>query len=325
MRKTNGFLILLSFLTALSLLAACGAAATPESFANSSAPEAPAAQVDAVSGKAVQANAPAVPTPAPTMAPAEVDTSGKPVTSDRMIVKNGDIRLLVQDTDVALDRTTQIVGDSGGYIVSSRAWFQDWYGKNYKYISMTIGVPADQFENVLRRLRGLAVRVIDETASGEDVTDQYVDLESQLKNLEATRDRIRSFLDQAKTVEEALKVNQQLTDIESQIEQTKGRMNYLSNRAAYSTITIAIEPDLPPVTPTFTPSPTSTSTPWPTYTPTPWQPGKTFNQATEAVSETYKWMFEVLIWIVVVVLPVLLPFALIGWILWKVSRPKKKV
>jgi hypothetical protein len=114
--------------------------------------------------------------------------------SNRMIVKNADIRLLVEDTNTAIDRTTQIVGDSGGYIVSSRVWFQDYGEHSLKYASVTLGVPVDEFEKVLSRLRGLAIEVRDETASGDDVTDQYVDLQSQLTNLEATRERVKSFL-----------------------------------------------------------------------------------------------------------------------------------
>ena len=77
-------------------------------------------------------------------------------------------------------------------LISSRVWFQDYYGTNYKYATLTIGVPVDQFEAALRRIRALAVRVQDDNASGEDVTSQYVDLQSQLGNLEATRDRIRA-------------------------------------------------------------------------------------------------------------------------------------
>ena len=95
------------------------------------------------------------------------------------------------------------------------------------------------------RLRGLAVKVVDETAAGDDVTEQYVDLQSQLTNLEATRARIQEFLKDAKTVDEALRINQELANIEAQIEQIKGRMNYLNDRSAYSTITINLSLNSP--------------------------------------------------------------------------------
>ena len=222
---------------------------------------------------------------------------------NHMIIKNGDVKLLVKDTDQALDGVTQIVTDMHGYVVSSRVWYQDYFGTNYKYVSLTMGVPVDQFENALRRLRGLAVRVLDENATGEDVTDQYVDLQSQLTNLEATRDRIKSFLDDAKTVDEALRINQQLSEVEGQIEKIKGQMNYLSDRSAFSTITISLEPELP----TIVMTPTPTATPIPVQALGPWDPGRTTHKATNALVSAYRVIVEMLIWVLVVLVPIFGP------------------
>jgi len=232
----------------------------------------------------------------------------------RMIIKNAEITLLVKDSDVAIDGVTQLVGDVRGYIVSSQVWYQDYYGTNYKYATITIGIPSDQFEVVMRRLRGLAIRVLNETASGQDVTDQYVDLQSQLTNLEATRDRIKSFLDQATNVDEALRINQQLSDIEAQIEQVKGKMKYLSDRAAFSTITVTITPDLPPIVPTVTP------TPLPTATPTPWSAGDAWRDSKQTLTNSYHGIIDFFIWFFVVLVPILLPFVLIGWFAWWIIR-----
>ena len=206
----------------------------------------------------------------------------------------------------------EFVGDLGGYIVSSRTWVQAYYQFNLKYATLTIGLPVEQFERGLTRLRALSVQVMDETASGEDVTDQYVDLESQLTNLESTRERILSFLADAKTVDEALRINQQLSDIERQIEQIKGQINYLHDRSAFSTITINLEPKLPELI----------STPTPTPAPIPWKPGETFTAAKKTVTLAYQGIVEFLIWLFVVVIPILLPPVLIVWILWRLLRRK---
>ena len=241
--------------------------------------------------------------------------------SNRMIVKNAEIRLLVKETDAAIDRALQVIGDVNGYIISSKAWYQEANGENYKYATITIGVPVDQFETAMRRLRSLSIRVLDENASGQDVTDEYVDLQSQLGNLEATRDRIRKFLDDAQTVEESLRINAELTNIEGQIEQVKGRMNYLSNRSAFSTITATFEPDIPPLpTPTITPTPT----PLPTPTPEVWNPGETFGNAKDAVASAYQVIIELLIWLFVVIVPIFAPPVLILWGIWKLATRKKK-
>lgn len=237
--------------------------------------------------------------------------------SDRLIIKNAEIKLLVENTDTTVDRTTQIVADVGGYIISSRVWYQDWGDDQFKFSTITIGVPSSQFERTLRRLRDTAIRVLDENATGEDVTDEYVDLESRLENLIATRDRIRGFLDQAQTVEEALDVNEELSKVEGQIEEIQGRINYLSDRAAFSTITITIEPELKEL-PTPTPRPTST--------PTPWNPGETFGEAKDALTNTYKGLIDFAIWIFVVLIPVIAPFVFIGWLIWRftVRKDQKK-
>ncbi|HEX2994368.1 MAG TPA: DUF4349 domain-containing protein [Anaerolineales bacterium] len=343
--KSRFALFLLFVLIATLLLSACGAAA-----AATQAPSGPAYIEEPMEA--------ATELPAATEAPMEMPASdsglseqaapeekvvggGQPLTnaaayeianpegdltvierSNRMIVKNADIKLTVKDTDVAIDRATQIIGDAGGYIVSSRVWYQDYYGNNLKYASITIGVPVTEFEKVLVRLRGLAVKVVDEKAAGDDVTDQYVDLQSQLTNLEATRARIQEFLTDAKTVDEALRINQELANLEAQIEQIKGRMNYLNDRSAFSTITINFEPEFPilTATPTLTTSPTVT--PSPTATPIPWNPGQTFHESSKTVTVVYQGIANLLIQLFVIVLPILLPPALIVWGLWKLMNRK---
>lgn len=163
----------------------------------------------------------------------EAPASATVRTHNRMIIKNGEINLLVKDTDVAINRSLGIVTQFNGYVISNQTWLQG----EFKYASMTIGVPVDNFEAMLRRLKELAVTVTNETASGQDVTDQFVDLGSRLRNLEVTAARLREFMAQAENVQEALQVSAQLSEVEAEIEQIKGRRNALKERAAFSTIT----------------------------------------------------------------------------------------
>ncbi len=326
--KSNLKLLALFVLTGGLILSACGGAAAPntdyitEAPAATSAPaagEAPAMNLgEPVSQDAAKGGQPAAPENIPMATAMSPSANGAPadINAGHMIIKNGDIKLQVEDTDVAIDRATQIVGDAGGYIVSTRVWYQPYDdGKNYKYATLTIGVPVLQFEKTLSKLRGLALKVLDESASGDDVTNQFVDLQSQLTNLEATRDRIKTFLDQAKTVDEALRINQELSNVEAQIEQIKGQMNYLQDRSAYSTITINLEPKLPEI---------ATPTPTPTATPQAWKPGETFTNAKQTVTSAYQGIVDFLIWFFVVIVPILAPPALIIWGVWKLLRRKNK-
>jgi hypothetical protein len=137
-----------------------------------------------------------------------------------------------------------------------------------------------------------------------------VDLQSRLSNLEATQARIQSFLEDAKTVDEALRINQELAAIEAQIEEVKGRMNYLSDRSAFSTITVTISPDLPEIEPA------------PVSEPRPWTPGDTLKDATKTLVKAYQGMVEFAIWLLVAVLPILAPPILVVWLLVKLVRRK---
>jgi len=315
--------VLFPAILVLFLLASCGAAATvaPQEFA--SKPQPPAAAATAAPA--------AVPTAAPLAAPTDVayagaDANASPVQpSQRKIIKNAELTLDVLNTDVAIDGVTQITGDLGGYIISSRVWLDTSSGFSLKYSTITMGIPVDQFEVALRRLRGLSVKVLDETETGEDVTDQYVDLQSQLTNLQDTRDRIRSFLDKATTVDEALKINQQLSDVQGQIEQIQGKMNYLQNRSAYSTITVTLQQQPPAITPSPTPTETLTPTPTPPAPPLPWKPGDTARQAGKSLAFAYKGIVDILIWFFILVVPILLLPALIIWgIVFLATRKKKQ-
>jgi hypothetical protein len=320
--------VLFSMIALLAiLLSACGAAAATQDPAAEQPPSIGGPAIESYNGYAepqgyeksvapgAQPEQPSADTKALPLPTAGVVYSGQGNASanpdaGRMIIKNADMRLQVEDTDVAIDRTTQLVGDLGGYIVSSRTWVQSYYEHNLKYATITIGRPVTQFERGLTRLRELSVQVLDESASGDDVTDQYVDLSSQLANLEVTRDRIKTFLDEAKTVDEALRINQQLSDIERQIEQLKGQINYLQDRSAFSTITVNLEPKLPELV----------ATPTPTPAPDPWKPSETFNQARHTLNLAYRGIVNFLIWLFVVVIPILLPPLLIIWVLWKLLR-----
>ncbi|GAB4538631.1 MAG: hypothetical protein Fur002_02420 [Anaerolineales bacterium] len=303
-----------SVLLGMLILSACGGGAAPKSeapavYEEALAPQAEALPMDKAGGAAGAPMATAMP-PVENAAPVSAENP----SAGRMIIKSAEIKLLVEDTDIAINLATQAVSDTGGYIVSSRAWYQAYYdGNNYKYATITIGVPVMQFERMLNKLRGMSVKVLDESASGEDVSDQFVDLQSQVVNLEATRDRIKSFLDDAKTVDEALRINQELSNVEAQIEQLKGQMNYLQDRSAYSTITVSFEPKLPEVI----------STPTPTPTPQIWNPGETFENASKTVTSAYQGIVDFLIWLLVVIVPIFAPPVLIVWGVWKLLTKKR--
>jgi hypothetical protein len=237
----------------------------------------------------------------------------------RKIIKSADMSLEVPSVQRALGRISDIAAQSGGYVLETSTNYNQ---PELPQALVRMAVPVDQFEVTLQRIREAAGRVLSEQASGVDVTQEFVDVQSQIANLEATEARIREFLKQATTVEEALKVNAQLTEIEGQLNVLKGRMTFLSQRAAYSTIGVQLQQPPPP---TPTPSPTPSPTPTPTPTPLPaWDPGKTAGQASSTLALIVQALATVAIWLAIVVLPLALPVLLVLLLARSIQRRMRR-
>lgn len=230
-----------------------------------------------------------------------------------LVIKDAEIDLVVDDVARALSRVTQLASDFGGYLINSETAQSGGFATAF----VRLAVPVQNFERALNSVRQLGLRVERERASGQDVTAEYTDLQSQLVNLEATAARVREFLKDARTVEESLRINQQLSELEGQIERVKGQLRYYEGRAAFSTMTVALRPETP--TPTATPTPTSTPSPTPTATPTAtpaWQPGKTFDSAASVLINVMQNVMDALIWAAVVGGP----FVLLGGVVFGAGR-----
>ncbi len=260
----------------------------------------PRAAATAAPAAATAARLPTQPAGSPAL-PAVVPPA---VNAQRMIIKNAKFQLTVENTDSGVDRLTGVTTDMGGYVISVRTFIEN----GLKAATLSFAVPSDRFEETLRRVRALAIKVDDESASGEDVTDQYVDLESQLRNLQATANRIRDFLGKAQNVDEALKVNAQLADVEKQIETVKGRLNYIGGRSAFSTITVDLREQR------------STPTPTPTPTPGDWRPDQTLQAAVNAQTSLLRALTDLAIWVIVLLLPYAIALAIGAWVIMRVAR-----
>jgi hypothetical protein len=170
----------------------------------------------------------ALPAPTITIPPAE----------ERMIVRTGDMSLIVGDVVKTRDEIAQLAVRLGGWVVESNIYGEEEEKTGY----ISIRVPADKFDQTITELRGLAVRVISESTSSQDITEEYIDLQSRLRNAEATETEYLALLEKAVKVEDALKVYEALTQIRYEIEQIKGRMQYLERTSAMSQISVNLSP-----------------------------------------------------------------------------------
>jgi PKD repeat protein len=157
-------------------------------------------------------------------------------STNRMVVRTGNLQLVVGDVSVSLDEIVKITSDLNGYVVSSQKWKEG----ERTIGNISIRVPAETYDQAMSALRNTAIDVINETTSSSDVTQEYVDLSSRLKNLEATETQLFKIMESAEKTEDVLNVQRELTTIRGEIEQTKGRMQYLEQTSATSLIVVQL-------------------------------------------------------------------------------------
>ena len=173
----------------------------------------------------------AAPTPAPA-APGGV-MPALPL-QQRIIVRTVDLRLTVADVAATVDAVAALAAQAGGWVVNS-----DRSARHGG--SIAIRVPAAALDDTIRRLRQMALKVESETSTSQDVTDEYVDIQSRLTGLRAAETRLLELMEQAESVKDALSVQSELSNLHPQIEQIEGRLKYLEQTAAYSLVKIALQ------------------------------------------------------------------------------------
>jgi hypothetical protein len=162
-----------------------------------------------------------------------------PAEQERMIVRTGNMSLVVEDISQTVEDITQMSLAFGGYVVSSYISGEEEDMRGW----ITFRVPDDKFETALEQLRDMAVRVETEQTSSQDVTEEYVDLQARLGNAEATEQQYLALLDKAVDVEDILDIYDYLSRIRYEIEQLKGRIQYLEQTTSTSLIEVSLEPE----------------------------------------------------------------------------------
>lgn len=209
---------------------------------------------------------------------------------ERLIIRNGSLNLVVPDTETALDEINDLVDELGGYVVESNMY---QYQERMQ-ASVILRVPAESLDTALERIRDLATEVQRESISGQDVTEEYVDLQSRLRYLEATESRLLEFLEEAEDTEAALAVYEQLQRIQADIEHVKGKIQYLEQSAAMATINLDITPD-------ELAQPIQVGG---------WHPEGTLRDAFQSLIRMLQFLVDAIIVIVVLIIPVLITIAI---------------
>ena len=169
----------------------------------------------------------------------------------RKIVKTANLGLRTKEVRQRAAQAQQVAAGAGGSVLSSQIYRND----DSVTAQLVLSVPSAEFERVLDDLRSLGDKVTTDSISGQDVTEEYVDLKSRERNLRATEESLLRLYDKAQNVEEALSIQRELTNVRGEIEMVQGRIKYLDQHTAYSQITLDIQPvtSPPPPQPAWNP------------------------------------------------------------------------
>ena len=182
-------------------------------------------------------------------APGDVSASGTAI-QERMVMMNADLTIVVADPQEKMEAINKMANNLGGSLVSMNLYLTYMQsGETAPEGTISIRVPADKLENALSQIKADVVEVRNETRSGQDVTATYVDLQSQLTNLERAEQDLLQIMDDAKNnpgndsttkTQDVLNVYNQIVSIRGQIEQIKGQMKYYDDSTSTSLINVTI-------------------------------------------------------------------------------------
>lgn len=165
----------------------------------------------------------------------------QPVVTERKIIRNADLRLESDAPEQAQQKITAIAESKGGFVVESQQSSSDARSGTRDTVNMTVRVPAEKFGETLEEIRKTASRVVVETVKSDDVTEEFIDIEAQLKAKKSLEAQFLEIMKRANTVEDALEVQRQLAEVRGEIEQIEGRKRFLENQSALSTIKIRLQ------------------------------------------------------------------------------------
>ncbi|OGO34163.1 MAG: hypothetical protein A2Z16_06200 [Chloroflexi bacterium RBG_16_54_18] len=263
------------------LLTACAPAmsAYPEREALDAAPPAAPVELSVVSTYAVEESA------------GSGNFQSPPADTERLVIKNGNLSIVVDDPSGSVDRISRMAEEMGGFVVSANLYQSElengapvWRG------SVIIRVPAERLNDALEKIKSESTQdPISENVTSQDVTSEYTDLESRLGNLEAAEEQLTRIMESAVKTEDVLNVYNQLVQTREQIEVIKGQMKYYEQSAAMSAVSVELIPNEAVQQLSIG----------------GWQPVGVVKDAVQGLIDTLKVIANIFIWVLLFVVPVL--------------------
>lgn len=235
----------------------------------------------------------------------------EPSQVERLVIRNANLTVVVLDPAETVVEIGQLAERLGGFVVSSNI-FQTAFEQGVRAVqgSIVIRVPAESLDETLTTIKKDAIEVRSEFVSGQDVTQEYTDLQSQLRNLEAAEEELLRIMDQATRAEDVLMVFENLRQVRQTIEVLKGRIQYFEQSARLSQVSVELIPD-------ELAQPLRIGR---------WEPTGTAKAALEALISALQFLGNLIIWIVIFVLPIGVLLVPAVWVIRRLirRRPKKQ-
>jgi hypothetical protein len=218
------------------------------------------------------------------------------------IVREGTLNVEVKDLPATLNQAQALVTGLGGYIAGSK----EAHDSGSDYATITYRVPVEKWFDALAGLRALGTKVLAENSTALDVTADVVDMDARLANLRAAETQYQAIMAKAVTIDDVLKVQKQLNDTRGEIEQLQAQRDNLANRAALATLTVAWQ------VPTTAVATVNQG----------WDLGHEIDAAVASLVGTAQGLASVFVWLLIAVLPILIPIVLLALIAYRILRPR---
>jgi hypothetical protein len=156
---------------------------------------------------------------------------------NKMVIYQADLQLRVNKFDQTVKTLEEQVSKYGGYIAESNVTRE---GDEVLSGTLMIRLPQQHFQEFLHDAEGEAAQVLQRNITGQDVTEEYVDLESRLKSKRVVEERLLSFMKEATKTEDLLKISADLGVVQEEIETIQGKMKFLENQTSFSTVRMTL-------------------------------------------------------------------------------------
>ena len=223
-------------------------------------------------------------------------------STDRLVIQGTGLSLQVKDVSKTINEIEETTKSFGGFLINLNLTKPEGAANG----SISVRIPEDRRKEAMNSFKNMAVKVVSESVSGNDVTDQYMDIDARIEVLNKTKTKYEDILQKAEKVNDLMNVQQELISLQSQIDNLKGQQKYYEQSAKLSKITIYLSTDelaLP-------------------YAPTnEWRPTVVFKEAVRSLVGMFRGIASLVIWAVVYI-PIIIPIILVILYIRRIKQNK---